>query len=255
MTSENDFPQDSARARTARKGKDMTKRPRKTGIMKKLVVTAAVIAFLGCAFVLVSNLLMTVPARSRIRTAPHYYSGTGSESGGTGSWEGYNYEAILVLGCSVRPDGSPSDMLADRLDAAIELYDHGVAPMLLLSGDQDVHYDEIAAMRAYAEAHGVPPEAIGTDGKGYSTFDSMYRARYEFGLKKILVVTQAYHLPRALYIGRYYGIDAEGAMAADVRYSGQWKRDIREIAARSKDLLQCFLRPGPEPVPEPAGAS
>ena len=153
------------------------------------------------------------------------------------------YDAILVLGCSVHPDKTPSLMLRDRLDTAIAIYEYGAAPKILLSGDRSENYDEVTVMRNYMLEHGVPEEAILEDGEGYSTYESVYRAAHTFGLKKMLVVTQHYHLYRALYIARCLGTEAAGIATDEITYGGQLVRDVREILARSKDCLQCVFKP------------
>lgn len=151
-------------------------------------------------------------------------------------------DCILVLGCLVRRDGSPSDMLADRLDAGIELYKSGKAPKLLMSGDHGrIEYDEVNAMKGYALRQGVCSEDVFMDHAGFSTYDSLYRAKEVFGAKKILIVSQGYHLYRALYIAKRLGIEAKGVCADQRSYGGQRARDMREILARGKDFVGCIF--------------
>ena len=112
-------------------------------------------------------------------------------------------DCILVLGCLVKNDGVPSDMLHDRLRQSVELYRLGAAPKLLMSGDHGtVGYDEVDAMKAYAVNEGIRSEDVFMDHAGFSTYESMYRAKEVFGAKKIIIVTQEYHLYRAVYIAR-----------------------------------------------------
>ena len=155
-------------------------------------------------------------------------------------------DCILVLGCGVRADGTPTPMLADRLQRAIELYNAGYAPKLLMSGDHgQQNYDEVSAMKRYALAQGVPAEDIFLDHAGFSTYESIYRAQAIFGAERVIIVTQQYHLHRALYIANAFGLNATG-VAADYRnYAGQLPRDIREILARNKDFLQSIFKPAP----------
>lgn len=155
-------------------------------------------------------------------------------------------DCILVLGCSVRPDGSPSDMLHDRMRRGVELYDMGAAPKLLVSGDHGQHeYNEVDAMKRFALEHGVPAEDVFMDHAGFSTYESMYRAKEVFGAKKIIIVTQEYHLYRAMYIAEQLGMEAYG-VAADYRnYTGQFGRDVREVLARCKDFFGCIFKPEP----------
>ena len=155
-------------------------------------------------------------------------------------------DCIVVLGCLVRADGTPSDMLADRLLTGTELYFNGASPILLMSGDHgQEEYDEVNAMKSFALEKGVSSDNIFMDHAGFSTYESMYRAKEIFGADKIIVVTQGYHLPRALYIAKSLGIEAYG-VSADVRtYRGQVVRDIRELLARSKDFAYTLFKPEP----------
>jgi vancomycin permeability regulator SanA len=155
------------------------------------------------------------------------------------------YDCILVLGAGVR-NGSPRPMLQDRLDYAIKLYNDGVAPKLLMSGDHgQKDYDEVNVMKDYAIKKGVPSEDIFMDHAGFSTYESIYRARDIFKSKKIVIVTQEYHLYRALYISKSLGISAVGYASDPRQYAGQLYRNLREILARDKDFLYCIFKPKP----------
>ena len=155
-------------------------------------------------------------------------------------------DCILVLGCFVRPDGTPSNMLYDRLDVGTSLYLDGAAPKILMSGDHGrTEYDEVNNMKQFALDRNIPSENIFMDHAGFSTYDSMYRARDIFGCKKIIIVTQEYHLYRALYVAESLGIEAYGVAADSREYVGQWTRDIREIAARTKDFFMVAFKMGP----------
>ena len=155
-------------------------------------------------------------------------------------------DCILVLGAGVRENGRPSDMLSERLDASVALYFAGAAPKLLMSGDHGrVGYDEVNVMKDHAIAAGVPSEDVFMDHAGFSTYESLYRARDVFQARRVLIVTQEYHLYRALYIARALGLEARG-VASDTRsYYGQLYRDLREVLARDKDVIQCILKPKP----------
>jgi vancomycin permeability regulator SanA len=155
-------------------------------------------------------------------------------------------DCILVLGAGLKPDGTPNHMLQDRLDKGVELYKAGAAPKLLLSGDngQD-KYDEVNAMKEYALNAGIPSEDIFLDHAGFSTYESMYRARDIFLVKKAIIITQKYHQYRALYTARGLGIDGYGAVAEPRVYAGQKYRDFREILARDKDFLIMIVKPEP----------
>lgn len=152
---------------------------------------------------------------------------------------GSKADCILVLGAGLKPDGSPSDMLRDRLSFACDLWEEGVSDTVLVSGDRaSESYDEVTAMKNYLLAHGVPEEAILEDPKGYSTSESLKRAKDVFGYENVVVVTQRYHLYRALYIAQKTGLDAKGVNSDPYTYRGQVLRDIREFAARIKDFFK-----------------
>ena len=155
-------------------------------------------------------------------------------------------DCILVLGCGVRPTGEPSLMLRDRLDMGLALYEGSAAPKLLMSGDHGrKEYDEVNTMKDYAMAAGVPSEDVFMDHAGFSTYESMYRARDVFCAEKIIIVSQQYHLYRAVYDARALGLDAWGVAAEDIAYLGQTVRDLREILARNKDFFYCRFQPEP----------
>lgn len=157
----------------------------------------------------------------------------------------FGADCILVLGAGLKPDGSPSDMLKDRLEEGIRLYREGAAPKLLLSGDNgQEEYDEVNAMKDYVLKAGVPSEDIFLDHAGFSTYESMYRARDIFLVKKAIVVTQKYHQYRALYLARGLGIEGRGVVAEGT-YAGQRYRDLREILARDKDFIKIIVQPEP----------
>lgn len=153
-------------------------------------------------------------------------------------------DAILILGCEVKPDGSLSLMLKDRLDKGIELYKNGVAQKVIVSGDnREEHYDETTAMKQYLIENDVPSEYIYMDDIGLSTYDSMYRAKNVFQVKKCVVVTQEYHLYRAIYIGNKLGMETYGESSIKINYDGQLKREFREFLARNKDFIKCIFKP------------
>lgn len=155
-------------------------------------------------------------------------------------------QCILVLGASVKADGTPSAMLRDRLEAAIALYYSGVASKLLLSGDNgQTVYNEVESMKKYAVKAGVPEGDIFLDHAGFSTYESIYRAQYIFQVDSMVVVTQEYHLYRTLYGCKKMGIDALGVSAAQDTYSGQELREVREILARDKDCVKWIFKPEP----------
>lgn len=155
-------------------------------------------------------------------------------------------DCILVLGCFVKDDGAPSDMLADRLRRGVELFDSNAAPKLLMSGDHGrTDYDEVDAMKQYAVNAGIDPSDVFMDHAGFSTYESIYRAKAVFGAKKILIVTQEYHLYRALYIAEQFGLEAYGVASDYHNYAGQSARDLREVLARVKDFGTSLFKPEP----------
>lgn len=155
-------------------------------------------------------------------------------------------DCILVLGCKVGSDGVPSAMLEDRLRRSVELFHAGAAPKLLMSGDHGtIPYNEVQSMKQYAMDNGIPSADIFMDHAGFSTYESVYRARDIFQAKKIIIVTQGYHLYRALYIANALGVEAYGVDADYRDYAGQLGYDLREILARNKDFLTSIFKPEP----------
>lgn len=157
-----------------------------------------------------------------------------------------NVDCIVVFGCQVRSDGTPSHMLEDRLKRAVSLYEDGAAPKLLMSGDHGTpEYDEVDAMKRYAVEAGIPSADVFMDHAGFSTYETIYRAKEIFGAKRIIVVTQQYHLYRAMYIAQAMDMEVYGVAADYRKYSGQFSRDIREVLARVKDFGMTIFWPEP----------
>ena len=155
-------------------------------------------------------------------------------------------DCIIVLGCQVRDDGTLSHMLRDRLVRGIEVYNAGAAPKLLMSGDHGrKDYDEVNAMKQYAIDNGVASENVFMDHAGFSTYETVYRAKEIFEADKVIIVTQEYHLYRALYIAEKLDIEAYGVSSDLNNYTGQSMRDFREILARCKDWAMCIFKPEP----------
>ena len=157
-------------------------------------------------------------------------------------------ECAIVLGAGISGPETPTMMLKDRLDLAVALYKEGLVPKLLLTGDngQEQH-NEIHVMLTYCINAGVPKKDIFCDHAGFSTYQSMYRADYIFGVRRAVVVTQAYHLYRALWLAKGFGIEAVGAASDQQQpYPYQEGRDKREIIARVKDYLILFIKPEPK---------
>ena len=156
---------------------------------------------------------------------------------------------VLVPGAGLNSSGGPSAPLRDRLDAAIELYRLGKVQKLLLSGDNTaITYNEPGAMQSYALDQGIPDEDLVLDYAGRRTYDSCYRAHHIFGLDELIVVTQAYHLPRALFLCENSDLDAVGVPVEQSRYSRSrylfW--NVREVFATVAAWLDVYvLKPLP----------
>lgn len=193
---------------------------------KKLVLIAvAAILVLGALILLTINLTVVLGTRADIRNPDKE--------------EDYLY--ALILGAKVHEGGILSDMLRDRMDAGIALYKEGSVKKLLLSGDNSGKWGEVTAMKEYAMQNGVPEADIIMDEEGFSTYESLSRAKQVYGIEKLVIVTQKYHLYRALYIAKHMDITAVGCDAALHSYGGQLYREIREILARVKDFGLCLF--------------
>ena len=152
-------------------------------------------------------------------------------------------DCIIVLGAGIRDD-KPSHMLEDRLNLAIKMYKEGISDKILMSGDHGKKdYDEVNIMKEYAIENGVLSEDIFMDHAGFSTYDSIYRAKKIFNVKKAIIVTQKYHMYRALYIANKIGIESLGVNADPRKYVGQTYREFREVLARDKDFVKCIFKP------------
>lgn len=154
-------------------------------------------------------------------------------------------DCIIILGAGIWGD-SPSPMLQDRLLQGIDLYKKGVSSKIIMSGDHGrEEYDEVNVMKKYAIDNGVPSEDIFMDHAGFSSYESIYRAKEIFGAEKVVIVTQKYHLYRALHIANSLGLEAYGVGADPRQYVGAMYREIREILARNKDFVKCLFKPEP----------
>lgn len=152
----------------------------------------------------------------------------------------------LVLGASVRPDKSLSNILQDRVDKAFELYEKGIIKRFLLSGDHgQKDYDEVNAMKNYLNNKGVPDEDIFLDHAGFDTYDSMFRANEVFQVEKAIVITQKFHLPRAIYVGNKMGIELQGFAADNREYPGNSYLIRREWLANIKAWIELNIEKSP----------
>lgn len=182
-----------------------------------------------CLFFMAS--VLSINAAVKHKTAPRITTAQALVDAGE------HFDLILVLGCAVRADGTLSHMLEDRVKTSVSLFEAGLADHVLMSGDRSEGYDEVGAMQREAERLGVPEDKILIDPKGYSTYESIFNLLQQYKGKKVLIVTQKYHLYRALYIAEKLGVEAYG-VSADLRsYTKQLKYDMREILARVKDVF------------------
>lgn len=199
-----------------------------SGGAKVLVVVVAILA----AIILVivgTNVYTVTSTRDDVHRVSTFYQ--------------QDADAVVVLGASVYEDGTPSDILADRLEVAADLYKAGAAREIIVSGDNtDEHYNESDAMRDYLIDLGVPEDKIVVDHLGTDTYSSIYRAKNAFGANRIIVVTQAYHLYRALMIAKGLGMNAGGVAADKGDYDDQTEYSVREILARTKDCLMTLAQ-------------
>lgn len=151
-------------------------------------------------------------------------------------------KVALVLGARVYKNGQLSPLLRDRVDAAIQLYREGTVEKLLMSGDNRTEkYNEVTAMRNYAIEAGIPSDDIVRDFAGFRTYDSIYRAKELWDLEEMIIVSQRFHLPRALYIAKHLGINAIGVAARHDPHRGLRTAAKREIAARLLAWLDVLL--------------
>lgn len=201
-------------------------------IVKRVMIIICAVIVLAVGYVIIGNALIVKLQGRKIV----------SEADATK----LDAQCILILGAGVW-SGSPSPMLEDRLEEGISLYKQGVAPKIIVSGDHgQTDYDEVNVMKKYLVEAGIPDSDIFMDHAGFSTYESIVRAKHVFGVERMVVVSQKYHLYRALYICERNKIDAVGVNADPRLYAGQKMRDIREVAARHKDIISCFFKLKPK---------
>ena len=206
---------------------------KKKGLWKTVLVILVCFGLLGAAAVFGINTHVKKTGGKRLLTVEK-------------AAELEDVDCILVLGCLVRSNGTPSDMLADRLEQGIGLYELGAAPKLLMGGDHGrKDYNEVETMKQYAVSAGISSSDVFMDHAGFSTYDSIYRAKEIFAADKANTVSQEYHLYRALYLTEKLGLEAYGVAAEGDDYSGQTYRELREILARVKDFMTAIIKPEP----------
>ena len=202
-------------------------------IMTKLIAACLILCFVAGAVVLGLNIYIIKSVKKNVITVADSASLD-------------DVDCIIVLGCGVYADGSLSPMLSDRLNLAADVYGQGASDKLLMSGDHGTqYYNEVSAMKNYMTSQDIASSSdIFMDHAGFSTYESIYRVKEIFGAKKIVIVTNTYHLYRALYIAKCFGIEAYG-VGVDDTYSGREYREVREILARDKDFAKCIVKPEP----------
>ncbi|MBQ6183805.1 MAG: YdcF family protein [Clostridia bacterium] len=197
--------------------------------VKKILIWCGVTVLLCLLLVIAANLTVIFSAKPRVIAQ--------SDA------ESLNADCILVLGAKIEGD-YPSDVLKDRLDVAIELYQAGAAPKLLMSGDHGTDgYDEPSVMKRYAIEHGVPSYDIFCDHAGFNTYDSLARAKKVFGCQKIIAVTQGFHISRAVFLGKALDIDIYGVTSDRSPY--KFSNHVRESLARVKAVFTAVFKPEP----------
>ena len=190
----------------------------KKRILKRTVLVLLCLGFLGGIAVLGINSYVKKSAVDQIITPEE-------------AAELADVDCILVLGCYVYDSGRPSDMLADRLRRGIELYQSGAAPKLLMSGDHgQKDYNEVKTMKLKAMEAGIPSEDVFMDHAGFSTYESIYRARDVFAADKLIIVTQEYHLYRAGLFAKACGVTASGVPARTTWFTLRLNYFLREVA-------------------------
>lgn len=198
--------------------------------MKKIIIIILSLILLSIVGILTVSFYVVLSTKSRIISIDEAKDLT-------------DVDCILVLGAGVYGN-KPRPMLEDRILTGIELYNNGVAKKIIMSGDHGQEdYDEVNVMKSYAIDEGINSSDIFMDHAGFSTYDSIYRLKEIFEVDKVVIVTQEYHLYRALYIAKELEIEAYGVSANLRDYPGQFKREVREILARDKDLVKVIFKP------------
>lgn len=195
-------------------------------LLKIIIVAVSVIALLLVSVAVINAIVKGTAAESVFSSADELDAEK-------------TYDCVLILGAGLKSDGTPSHMLEDRIKTGISVFESVNADCILMSGDRSGEdYDEPGAMKKYAESLGIDADYILIDNSGFSTYESIVRAKEIYGFDNVIVITQEYHLYRALYIAEKQEIDAVG-VSADLRtYRGQIFREMREVLARVKDFLQ-----------------
>ncbi len=206
-------------------------RSRAYKIIRNTLITLVILGILAVA---VCNIVVIASAKAHILTFDEAKELT-------------DIDCIIVLGAGLKSDGSPSNLLYERILCGAELYLAGASDRLLLSGDHSrVDYNEVGAMKKYMLDRGIEANVVFTDHAGLDTYDTMYRAKEIFKAKRVIVVTQGFHLSRAVFIANALGLEAYGVDCDTGVYGRNIMNDIREIAARPKYVLDAVFKPEPQ---------
>lgn len=194
----------------------------------KLIKIIVILIFIGILIILGINEYIKISTKDKIITEKDIAE---------------DFNVALVLGAGLK-NGKPSPVLKDRLDTALMLYKNNKVSKIIVSGDHgNKNYDEVNVMKNYLKNEGVLSEDIFMDHAGFSTYDSIYRLREIFNVKKVIIVTQKYHLYRSLYIAKKLGVNAKGISATKRHYAGELKFVLREVIARDKDFVKTIFKP------------
>ncbi len=209
----------------------------KTKLNKYIRVSAHI-----CAWLLLVSMLVVLLCNAFVIGSADDYILDFSEAEGL-----ENVDCIIVLGAGLNRDGSMSYVLRERVSAGIKLYNADVSERLLLSGDHSrKDYNEVGAMKAYMTEKGISESVVFTDHAGFDTYDTMYRARDVFKAKKVLIVTQDFHLSRAVFIARSLGLEAYGYACDGENTFAGFRNEARETAARAKYVVNSMFKPLPK---------
>lgn len=163
-----------------------------------------------------------------------------------------DYRVAVVFGAKVQANGQPTRFLKDRLDAAIRLYKEDQVDVILLSGEKlHENFNEIDVMEKYLLDRGVKIEDTYLDGAGLDTYSTIYRTKKIYQFDKVILISQSYHLKRALFLGKVFGLDCIGYNADSGPYKTEGKQSFREILANIKALLDIGNERAPEVIIAP----
>jgi|WetSurMetagenome_2_1015567.scaffolds.fasta_scaffold301089_1 SanA protein len=201
----------------------------------KIFVAGAIILFLAVIFIFISNEIVWRAGQNLAYKGESRFSDVPKS------------QAALVLGARVWRDGSMSAIFEDRAKTALRLYREGKVEKILVSGDHGrKNYDEVNAAKKFFLANGVPGKDIFLDHAGFDTYDSLYRARDIFAAQSLIICTQDFHLPRAIYIGRGLGLEVYGVSSDLQPYVGEFRRNLREKIARTKAVFDMIIKAKPK---------